>query len=137
MGSDAGSRKRSRIDASVESNQGSSSGPRKIPTLIDHAQRRELIQPENKKCQIKKRRKRTCLGLGRSQGSFNKAKHQELESFEDNKKRQENERGVYQRIRQENEKKNGMASASRVRVILVTIEIVHFYLFSLKKKLYK
>ncbi|KAI3869238.1 hypothetical protein MKW92_040562 [Papaver armeniacum] len=109
MGSDASSRKRSRIDASVESNQASSSGPRKIPTLIDHAQRRELIQPENEK-------ENFYLGLGRSRRLIQQAKHQELESFEDKRKRQENERGVYQRIRQENEKKHKITERTERQV---------------------
>ncbi|KAI3883334.1 hypothetical protein MKX03_024550 [Papaver bracteatum] len=72
---DVGSRKRSRIDALVEYNQVFISRPYKIPSLIGHAQYRELIKPENKKV--------------RSQSLIQQAKHPELESS-----KEENEQSV-------------------------------------------
>ncbi|RZC87934.1 hypothetical protein C5167_004116 [Papaver somniferum] len=98
MGSNAGQRKRSHVDASVKSNQASCSGPRKSPRLTEHAQRCQLIQPENGKVAAKEK-VNFCLGLRRSPRLIQQAKHQELESSEDKRKRQENERSVYQRIR--------------------------------------
>ncbi|RZC61181.1 hypothetical protein C5167_022927 [Papaver somniferum] len=78
-----GSRKRSCIDALVESNQPCSSSPCKSPRQIGHAQRRELIQPENEKAA--KEKQNFYLGLRRSPSLIQQAKHQELESSEEEK----------------------------------------------------
>ncbi|RZC71183.1 hypothetical protein C5167_034387 [Papaver somniferum] len=94
MGSNAGPRKRSHVDASVESNQASRSGLRKSLRLTYHAQCCELIQPENGKVAAKEK-VNFCLGLRRSPRLIQQAKHQELESSEDKRKRQENECSVY------------------------------------------